>query len=73
VYLEAARRLGVEPARSIAIEDSAPGIASARAAGMKTIAIPHWLTQRHDLSAADLRVAQAGELTVGILEALVNG
>jgi HAD superfamily hydrolase (TIGR01509 family) len=73
VYLEAARRLGVEPARAVAIEDSAPGIASARAAGMKTIAIPHWLTERHDLSAADLRVAHAGDLTVSILEALVNG
>ena len=72
VYLEAARRLGVEPAQSIAIEDSGPGIASARAAGMKTIAIPHWLTERHDLSAADLRVAHAGDLTIGILQGLVN-
>jgi HAD superfamily hydrolase (TIGR01509 family) len=72
VYLEAARRLGVEPAQSIAIEDSGPGLASARAAGMKTVAIPHWLTERHDLSAADLRVAHAGDLTIGILQGLVN-
>jgi HAD superfamily hydrolase (TIGR01509 family) len=60
VYLEAARRLGVDPARSIAIEDSGPGIAAARAAGMKAVAIPHWLTERHDLSGADLTVAHAG-------------
>ncbi|MBI3402429.1 MAG: HAD-IA family hydrolase [Acidobacteria bacterium] len=72
VYLEAARRLGVDPARSIAVEDSAPGIASARAAGMKTVAIPHWLTERHDLSAADLRVAHAGELTLERLARLVG-
>jgi hypothetical protein len=39
---------------------------------MKTIASPHWLTERHDLSAADLRVAHAGDLTIGILQALVN-
>jgi HAD superfamily hydrolase (TIGR01509 family) len=71
VYLEAVRRLGVDPARSIAIEDSAPGIASARAAGLKTVAIPHWLTERHDLSAADLRVAHAGELTVERLARLL--
>lgn len=71
VYLEAARRLGVDPARSIAIEDSAPGIAAAKAAGMKAIAIPHWLTERHDLSAADLRVAHAGELTLDRLATLV--
>jgi HAD superfamily hydrolase (TIGR01509 family) len=71
VYLEAARRLGVDPARSIAIEDSRPGIMAAKAAGMKAIAIPHWLTERHDLSAADLRVTQAGEVTLARLTALI--
>jgi HAD superfamily hydrolase (TIGR01509 family) len=70
VYLAAARRLGVEPQRSIAIEDSGPGIAAARAAGMKAVAIPHWLTARHDLSGADLTVAHAGELTLDRLAAL---
>jgi HAD superfamily hydrolase (TIGR01509 family) len=70
-YLEAARRLGVDPRRSIAIEDSGPGIAAARAAGMKTVAIPHWLTAGHDLSGADLRVANAGELTIARLTALL--
>ena len=73
VYLEAARRLGVPPARSIAIEDSGPGIAAARAAGMKAVAIPHWLTERHDLSAADLTVAHAGELTLDRLALLWQG
>ena len=71
VYLEAARRLGADPVRSVAIEDSSPGIQAAKAAGMKAIAIPHWLTERHDLSAADLRVAHAGELTVSRLEQLL--
>ena len=51
---------------------SAPGIAAARAAGMATVAIPHWLTERHDLSGADLRVANAGELTLPRLAALVS-
>jgi HAD superfamily hydrolase (TIGR01509 family) len=46
VYLEAARRLGVHLSRSIAIEDSGPGIAAAKAASMKAIAIPDWLTKR---------------------------
>jgi HAD superfamily hydrolase (TIGR01509 family) len=41
VYLEAARRLGVEPARCAAVEDSENGILSAKAAGMRTIAIPN--------------------------------
>ena len=72
VYLEAARRLGVDPARSVAIEDSGPGAAAARAAGMKVVAIPHWLTERHDLSGADLTVAHAGELTLARLNAMLQ-
>jgi sugar-phosphatase len=40
VYLAAARRLGVSPASCMAIEDSPNGIASAKAAGMKCIAVP---------------------------------
>jgi HAD superfamily hydrolase (TIGR01509 family) len=41
VYLEAARRLGVQPASSVAIEDSASGIRSAHAAEMQVVAIPN--------------------------------
>ena len=41
VYLEAAARLGVDAARAAAIEDSRSGILSARAAGMRVIAIPN--------------------------------
>ena len=37
----AARRLGVEPARCAAIEDSHSGIRSANAAGLRVIAIPN--------------------------------
>jgi HAD superfamily hydrolase (TIGR01509 family) len=72
VYLEAARRLGVAPSFVVAIEDSGPGITAARAAGMTTVAIPHWLTATHDLSGADLRVSHAGELTVDRLRQLLD-
>lgn len=72
VYLEAARRLAADPKRTVAIEDSGPGIAAAKAAGMKAIAIPHALTERHDLSAADLSVAHAGEITIDRLAALID-
>ncbi len=41
VYLEAARRLGVAPERCAAIEDSQNGIRSAKAGGMRVIAIPN--------------------------------
>jgi HAD superfamily hydrolase (TIGR01509 family) len=41
VYLEATRRLGVDPTRSAAIEDSTNGLLAAAAAGMTVVAIPN--------------------------------
>jgi HAD superfamily hydrolase (TIGR01509 family) len=41
IYLEAARRLGVNPARSAAVEDSTNGLRSAAAAGMLVVALPN--------------------------------
>jgi HAD superfamily hydrolase (TIGR01509 family) len=41
VYLEAARRLEVDPTACAAIEDSTNGLRSARAAGMAVIAVPN--------------------------------
>jgi HAD superfamily hydrolase (TIGR01509 family) len=41
VYLEAARRLGVDPAACVAIEDSTNGIRSAHSAGMAVVAVPN--------------------------------
>lgn len=40
LYLELARALGADPARCVALEDSPPGVAAARAAGIFVIAIP---------------------------------
>lgn len=40
LYLRTCELLGVDPARSVAIEDSPPGVASARAAGMFVIGVP---------------------------------
>ncbi|MET9668856.1 HAD family phosphatase [Streptomyces sp. NPDC006475] len=41
VFLEAARRLGAEPADCVVLEDAPPGAAAAHAAGMRCIAIPY--------------------------------
>jgi 1-acyl-sn-glycerol-3-phosphate acyltransferase len=41
VYLEAARRLGVAPARCLVVEDSLNGIRAARAAGMTVVLVPN--------------------------------
>jgi beta-phosphoglucomutase len=73
VYLEAATRLDIAVDRCVAIEDSGPGLAAARAAGMRTVAIPHRLNRlTHDFAAADIHVASAAELSLGRLRALVG-
>jgi HAD superfamily hydrolase (TIGR01509 family) len=41
VYLEATRRMGVDPAKTAAVEDSTNGLLAADAAGMRVIAIPN--------------------------------
>ncbi|MFJ4685035.1 HAD family hydrolase [Streptomyces sp. NPDC088789] len=45
VFLEAARRLGAEPADCVVLEDAAPGAAAAHAAGMRCIALPYVAAQ----------------------------
>ena len=40
IYLLACERLGAEPSVSVALEDSRPGVAAARAAGMYVIGVP---------------------------------
>ncbi len=42
IYLEAARRLAVEPAHCVALEDSEAGVLSIANAGMRGILVPHW-------------------------------
>jgi len=41
VYLDAARRLGIDPRRGVAIEDSSNGLRAAAAAGLRVIAVPN--------------------------------
>jgi HAD superfamily hydrolase (TIGR01509 family) len=70
VYLEAARGLGVEPEQAVAIEDSANGIRSAKAAGMRVIVIPnpHFPPSADVLAEADLVLDALAELTTGAVE-----
>ena len=65
VYLEAARRLGVEPARAAAVEDSSNGLRAAHAAGMRVIALPntHYPPAADALALADAVVRSPAELT----------
>jgi HAD superfamily hydrolase (TIGR01509 family) len=71
VYLEAAGRLGVEPARCAAVEDSHGGIRSAKAAGMRVIAIPNpsYPPDEESLAQADVTIASLEELTPELVDA----
>ena len=70
VYLETTRRLGVEPARVAAVEDSHNGIRSAKAAGLRVIAIPntHFPPDAESLALADVELDTIDELTPELVE-----
>ena len=62
VFLEAARRLVVTPARCLVVEDSRNGLRAARAAGMMCAVVPCQATLGQDLTGADLRLGELGDL-----------
>jgi len=57
VYREALSALGVAPDQAVAFEDSAPGVAAAKAAGLTVVAVPGSYTEHMDFGAADAVVA----------------
>ena len=69
VYLEAARRLGVDPTHCAAVEDSHAGIRSAKSAGMRVVAIPNaaYPPDEEALELADVVVRSLDDLTVDVL------
>jgi HAD superfamily hydrolase (TIGR01509 family) len=69
VYLEAARRLGAEATRCAAVEDSHGGIRSAKAAGMRVIAIPNatYPPDEEALAQADVVLRSLAELTPAVV------
>lgn len=56
--------LGIDPAVSVGVEDSPPGVTAAKAVGLFTVAVPHPLTADLDLSAADVTVDSLHDLTL---------
>ncbi len=72
-YLMAASRLGVDPTRCVAVEDSLPGLSSALAAGTRTIGVevmvpipvvPHLsrVASLEDLDLADFASVASGQI-----------
>ncbi|MFE7630513.1 HAD family hydrolase [Kocuria sp. NPDC057446] len=67
-YLEAARRLGVDPARCVVVEDSPAGAAAGVAAGITTVVVPGELEV--EPGPGLLHLASHRELTLDLLRSL---
>jgi HAD superfamily hydrolase (TIGR01509 family) len=63
IYLEACRRLGADPARSVGIEDSPTGAEAARAAGLTVIGVPYL---------ADMEIPAADVIATSLADAIVS-
>jgi HAD superfamily hydrolase (TIGR01509 family) len=62
IYLEACRRLGAEPARSVGLEDSPTGATAAKAAGLTVIGVPYL---------AEIAVPQADVIAASLADEVV--
>lgn len=57
-YLLAARRLGLDPADCLALEDSHNGVRAASAAGMMTVMVPDMLDPNEEMETLCVRIAR---------------
>jgi HAD superfamily hydrolase (TIGR01509 family) len=72
VFIEAVDALGIAPGEAVAVEDSANGVAAAKAAGMLCVAVPNEITRDSDLAAADWVVPTLDGVGFDDLEALMR-
>jgi putative hydrolase of the HAD superfamily len=64
VYLLAIERLGVPATRALAFEDTTHGVAAAKAAGLRCVAIPHQHADPALFTAADVLLTSAKDTTL---------
>lgn len=67
VYLLALDQLGIAPQDAIAFEDSAHGVAAAKAAGLRCVAVPNRHADPALFGAADILLTSAAERAIGDL------
>lgn len=71
VFLLAAERLGVQPARCAVVEDAPVGVAAANAAGMASVGLLSTGRTREDLAAAAAVVRSLSEISPSMLRDLI--
>jgi HAD superfamily hydrolase (TIGR01509 family) len=67
LYLATLKKLNVDGDEALALEDSATGIAAARAAGLWCVAVPNESTREQDFSAAHLRLESLAGQTLAMI------
>jgi HAD superfamily hydrolase (TIGR01509 family) len=67
LYIAVLECLGVSATEAIAIEDSPNGVAAAKRAGLRCVAIPNSITAKLDLSGADVLLRSLAEITLADL------
>ncbi|MFH1612364.1 MAG: HAD family phosphatase [bacterium] len=68
IYLLAAKKLNLNPNQCLALEDTIPGIESAKKAGMKCIAIPNKFNKNENFFNADLVLNSLCEIDENFLK-----
>jgi HAD superfamily hydrolase (TIGR01509 family) len=67
LYAAVLECLGLRASEAFAVEDSPNGVAAAKRAGLRCVAIPNSITERLDLSQADVVLNSLAEVTLGQL------
>lgn len=67
LYETAMQRLGVQGHEALAFEDSANGLASAKAAGLYCVVVPNPMTKHMNFDKADFHLNSLSEMTLGRL------
>ena len=70
IFLHTANELKVNPYNCVVLEDTDIGVAAAKAAGMKIIAVPNQYTKEHDFSKADIVTKSLENVTITMLKSL---
>ena len=73
LYRAVVEALRVAPAEAVALEDSQHGLAAAKAAGMRCIAVPGPMTLGMDFSAADIVLTSLAEVPLEVLLRRLDG
>ncbi len=70
LYIHTAEKLGINPAECVVLEDTETGVISAKAAGMKVIAVPNIYTKEHNFNGADIIVESLKDVNLELLKSL---